>query len=98
MDSRRQTGRRDTKRWSKIGGGVTAEAIAAARESLVMPMRMSRFGSTMMVGGVLFRARRVMSVAQMKRSIGVAADESERQEQDQAAQEQGSLHGANTYL
>jgi hypothetical protein len=34
----------------------------------------------------------------MKRSMGVAADESERQQQDQAAQERGSLHGTGTQL
>jgi hypothetical protein len=34
----------------------------------------------------------------MKRSMGVAAHESERQQQDQAAQEQGSLHGTGTQL
>jgi len=47
---------------------------------------------------MLLRAGLVVSIAQMKRGMGVAADESERQQQDQAAQEQGSLHGANTYL
>ena len=34
--------------------------------------------------GVLFRAGLVMSGVQMKRSMGVAAYESERQQQDQA--------------
>jgi len=34
----------------------------------------------------------------MKRSIGVAADERELREEEQAAEEQGSLRGANTYL
>jgi hypothetical protein len=40
----------------------------------------------------------VVSAVQMKRSMGVAADESERQQQDQATQEQGSLHGTGTQL
>jgi hypothetical protein len=45
---------------------------------------------------MLLRAGLVVSIAQMKRGMGVAADESERQQQDQAAQEQGSLHGKAT--
>jgi hypothetical protein len=89
--------RRDNQRWSKIGDGATAEAIAAASKSLVMPMRMLGFGSAVMVG-VLFKAGLVVSVVQMKRGMGVAADESERQQQDQAAQEQRSLHGTSTLL
>jgi hypothetical protein len=48
------------------------------------------------VVGVLFGAGLVVSTVQMKRSMGVAADESECQQQDQAAQEQGSLHGTST--
>jgi hypothetical protein len=34
----------------------------------------------------------------MKRGMGVASDESERQQQDQAAQEQGSLHGTSAEI
>jgi hypothetical protein len=34
----------------------------------------------------------------MKRGMGVAAGESERQQQDGAAQEEGSLHGTITNL
>jgi len=48
------------------------------------------------VVGMLLGAGLVMSFAQMKRGMGVAADESERQQQNQAAQEQGSLHGTGT--
>jgi MFS superfamily sulfate permease-like transporter len=48
------------------------------------------------VVGMLLGAGLVMSIAQMKRGMGVAADESERQQQNQAAQEQGSLHGTGT--
>ena len=48
------------------------------------------------VVGMLFGAGLVVSAVQMKRGMGVAADESERQQQDQAAQEQGSLHGTGT--
>jgi hypothetical protein len=50
------------------------------------------------MAGMLVGARLVVSAAQMKQSMGVAADESERQQQDQAAQEQGSLHGTGTQL
>jgi hypothetical protein len=48
------------------------------------------------VVSMLLGAGLVVSAVQMKRSVGVAADESERHEQDQAAQEQGSLHGTRT--
>ena len=34
----------------------------------------------------------------MKRGMRIAADESERQQHDEAAQEQGSLHGTGTQL
>ena len=49
-----------------------------------------------MMVGMLLGAGLVVSVIQMKRGMGVAADESDRQQQDQAAQEQGSLHGTST--
>jgi hypothetical protein len=84
-------GRRDIERASKIGSGATAEAIAAARKSVVVPI-LTEWRLSMVVG-MLLRAGLVVSVVQMKRSMGVAADESERQEKDQAAQKQGSLHG-----
>jgi len=51
-----------------------------------------------MMVGMLLGAGLVVSVIQMKRGMGVAADESDRQQQDQAAQEQGSLHGTSTQL
>lgn len=95
MDPRRQLSRRVTERGSKIHGRAAAEAVAAARKSVVMTLMERRLSVTV---GVLFRAGLVMSGVQMKRSVGVAAYKSERQQQDQAAQEQGSLHGANTYL
>jgi hypothetical protein len=47
---------------------------------------------------MLLRTGLVVSTVQMKRSMGVAADESERQHEDQAAQEQGSRHGTGTEL
>jgi hypothetical protein len=95
MDPRRQLSRRETEGGSKIHGRAAAEAVAAARESVVMTLMEGRL--SVMVG-VLFRARIVTSSVQMKRSMGVAAYESERHQQDQAAQEQGSLHLANRYL
>ena len=49
-----------------------------------------------MVVGMLFRAGLLVHAIQMQRGMGVAADESERQQQNQAAQEQGSLHGTST--
>ena len=96
MRPRRQIGRRDTENWRNIHGRAATEAVAAARKSVVMAMLMERRLSVMV--GVLFGARLVMSGVQMKRSMGVAAYESERHQQDQAAQERGSLHLANTYL
>jgi len=95
MYPRRQLSRCESERGSKIHGRAAAEAVAAARKAVVMTLRERRL--SVMVG-VLFGARLVMSGVQMKRSMGVAAYESERHQQDQAAQERGSLHLANTYL
>jgi hypothetical protein len=92
---RRQIARRDTEDWQNIHGRAAAEAVAAARKSVVMAMLERRF--SVMVG-MLLRAGLVVSAVHMKRSMGVAADESDRQQQDQAAQEQGSLHGTGTQL
>ena len=92
----RQIGRRDSERGSNISGRAAAEAVAAARKSVVMAVLMKRCFSV--VVRMLLRAGLVMSTVQMKRGVGVAADESERQQQDQAAQEQGSLHGMSTQL
>jgi hypothetical protein len=47
---------------------------------------------------MLLGARLVVRAVQMKRGMGVAAGESERQQQDDAAQEQGPLHGMITFL
>ena len=58
-----------------------------------MPMLMERRLSVVM--GVLLGAGLMVSAVQMKRGMSIAADESERQQQDQAAQEQGSLHGTS---
>jgi hypothetical protein len=45
------------------------------------------------VMGMLFGAGLVVSTVQMKRGMGVAAHEGEGQQQNQAAEEQRSLHG-----
>ena len=99
MDTRRQVDGRDAKRGRQVGGGGAAEAVAAAGKSLVVPMLMLvlRFGVPVMVG-VLLGTGRAVSDVQMKRSMGVAVGQSERQQQDQAAREQGSRHDAGTHL
>ena len=96
LDMRRQIGRRDTEDRCNIHGRAAAEAVAAARKSVVTAMLMERHFSVMV--GMLLRARLVVSTLQMKRSMGVAGDESDRQQQDKAAQEQRSLHGTGTQL
>jgi len=78
MDPRRQIDRRDTERGSNIDGRAAAEAVAAARKSVVMTMLMERRFSVMV--GMLLGARLVVSSIHMKRSMGVAADESDRQQ------------------
>ena len=94
MDPRGEIGEGDIEDGGKIRGGAAAEAVAAARKPVVMAMLMRR--CLPVVVGMLLGARLVVSAVQMKRSMGVAADESERQQQDQAPQEQGSLHGTGT--
>jgi len=94
MDLRRQIGRRDSEDGSDINGRAAAEAVAAACKSVVMPMLLER--RLFAVVGMLLRAGLAVSIVEMKRSVGVAADESERQEQNEPAQEQGSLHGNTT--
>ena len=96
MDPRREIGRRDTEDWRNIHGGAAAEAVAAARKSVVMAVLMKRCFSV--VVRMLLGAGLVVSVIQMKHGMGVAADEGDRQQQDQAAQEQGSPHGTSTQL
>ena len=77
MDTRRQIGRRDTEDWRNIHGGAAAEAVAAACQPVVMAMLMER---RLLVVGMLLGAGLVVSTVQRKRSMGVAADESERQQ------------------
>ena len=74
----RQIGRRDSERGSNINGRAAAEAVAAARKSVVMAVLMERCLSVMV--GMLLGTRLVVSIVQMKRGMGVAADESDRQQ------------------
>ena len=90
MDLRRQIGRRDSEDGSDINGRAAAEAVAAACKSVVMPMLLER--RLFAVVGMLLRAGLAVSIVEMKRSVGVAADESERQQQDQATQEERPPH------
>jgi hypothetical protein len=94
MDPCRQIGRRDTKCGSEIHGRATAEAVTAARKIVVMAVLLER--RLPVVVDMLLRTGLVVSAVQMKRGMGVAADKSKRQQQNQAAQEQGSLHGTGT--
>ena len=96
IDPRRQIGRRDTERGREIHGRTAAEAVAAARQRVVMPMLIRRFFPV--VVDMLFGTGLVVSAVEMKRGMGVAAHESERQQQDQAAEKQGSLHGTGAQL
>ena len=96
IDPRRQIGRRDTERGREIHGRTAAEAVAAARQRVVMPMLIRRCFPV--VVDMLFGTGLVVSAVEMKRGMGVAAHESERQQQDQAAEEQRSLHGTGAQL
>jgi hypothetical protein len=69
---------RDTENWRNIHGRAAAEAVAAARKPVVMAMLMERCLSV--VVGMLLRARLVVSPVQMQRGMGVAGDESDRQQ------------------
>jgi len=95
MELRRKFGRRDARIRRKINGRAAAEAIAAARKAIVVPVLMMRRGFSAVVI-VLLRAGLAVSGVQVKRSMGVAACERERQQHDEAAQEQGSLHEIST--
>ena len=89
MDFRSKLGRSDAELGRKIGRGGAAQAIAAARNSVVVPMLVIGCGLPGLVG-VLFRAGLGVSAAQMQRSMGIAADERERQHQDKASEKQRS--------
>ena len=94
-DLRRQFGRRDAEPGRKIDGRAAAEAVAAAGKSLVVWMLMERLCVSALVP-MLFRTRPAVSGIQMKRGMGIPADESQREEHDEAAQKQGSLHGRSS--
>ena len=78
MDPRRQLSRRDAEDRCDIHSRTAAEAVAAARKTVVMAMLLER--RLPVVVGMLLRTGLVVSVIQMKRGMGVAADESERQQ------------------
>jgi hypothetical protein len=61
-----------------LRGRAAAEAVAAARKSVVVLVLVERHLSVVL--GTLLRAGLVVRAVQMKRSMGVAADESERQQ------------------
>ena len=92
-DLRRQLGRRDAELGRKIDGRTAAEAVAAAGKSLVVRMLVERLCASALM---IFRARPAVSGIQMKRGMGIPADESQREEHDEAAQKQGSLHGRSS--
>ena len=96
MKARQQIGRRHGERGRKINGDGATEAIAAAGKSFVVPMLVMRRALSGAVVPVLFRAKLAVSGIQMKRSMSVAARKCERQQHDQAAQKQGSLHGRSS--
>ena len=79
MNARREIGWRHVERGREIDGGAAAETVTAAGKCLVVPMLMLRFGFPVMVR-MLLRAGIVVSGVQMKRSMGVATDESDRQQ------------------
>jgi len=78
MELRRKFGRRDARIRRKINGRAAAEAIAAARKAIVVPVLVMRRGFSAVVR-VLFGARLAVSGVQVKRSMGVAACKRERQ-------------------
>jgi len=75
MRLRRQIGWRDAERGGNVDRRAAAEAVAAAGKPVVMAMLMERCPAV------------VVGAVEMKRGMGVAADEGQRQQHDQAAQE-----------
>jgi hypothetical protein len=64
---------------------------------VIVPMLVMRRGCSDVVD-VFFRTRIQGSGNQMQRGVSIAVGEHQRQQQDQAAQEQGWLHGTGTQL
>jgi hypothetical protein len=84
VNPRREFRRSDVELGWKIGCGGAAQAVAAARKCLAgLMVGMGRGFSG--VVGVLFRTGLGVSATQMQRSMGVAANKSQRQEDDQAS-------------
>jgi hypothetical protein len=73
MRLRRELGWRDTEDGRNVDGRAAAEAIAAAGKPVVVAMLMER--RFIVVVGMLLGAGLVVSAAEMKRGMGVAADE-----------------------
>jgi hypothetical protein len=81
MDLRGVLRQSDGERRRETSARATAQAVAAARKSMVVLILVVWRGFPAVVG-VLFRDRREVSTSQMQRGTGVPADESERQQQD----------------
>jgi hypothetical protein len=83
-NARREVCRSDPELGWEIGCGGAAQAVAAAREAVVVLMLVMGRGFPGVMG-VLFRRGFEMSATQMQRSMSVAANKSERQQDDQAS-------------
>jgi len=81
MDLRRVIRQNDGKLRRETSAKGAAQAVAAARKSMVVLILVVWRGFPAVVG-VLFRDRLGVSTAQIQRGRGVAADESEGQQQD----------------
>ena len=89
MDLRPQLCRSDGELGRKKGCGSAAQAVAAARRSVIVPMLVIRRGCSDVVD-VLFRTRIQVSGNQMQRGVSIAVGERQRQQQDQASDKQRS--------
>jgi hypothetical protein len=78
--------RRDAELGRNTGDGAAAEAIAAARKAVVVLMLMVLRGFSGVVG-VPVRTRVGVSGAQLKRGMGVAVRQGDKQQHDQASDE-----------
>ena len=89
MDLRPQLCRSDGELGRKKGCGSAAQAVTAARRSVIVPMLVMRRGCSDVVD-VLFRTGIQVSGNQMQRSVSIAVGERQRQQQDQASDKQRS--------
>jgi len=87
VNSRREFRQSDAELGWKIGGGGAAQAVAAARKRLaaLMLVMLGVGRGFSGVVGVLFRTGLRVSATQMQRSVGIAANKSQRQQDDQAS-------------